>query len=153
MHTYLKSSVQLQCDRSPSLLRVRSSDWYQNKAHSLYFHVLKTFFVFKTNFVTKSGQTRLTLDRISDQFHLVFPMWDGTPWRKHQNETSGFEISVSATYSFAKGPQSPAGLNMSSKLDFRTVPGLYNPSPSQKPCVEELTAESVLNFHRWFDPD
>ena len=28
---------------------------------------------------------------------------------------------------------------MSSKLDFRTVPGLYNPSPSQKPCVEELT--------------
>ena len=44
--TFLKSSFQLHCDRTPSLLRVRSSDWYQTKARSLYFHVLKTLFVF-----------------------------------------------------------------------------------------------------------
>ena len=73
-HTFLKSIVQLQCYGSQSLLGVTSSDWYQNKADSLYFHVLKTFFVFKTNFLTKSEQNHLTLDQISDQLHSVFPM-------------------------------------------------------------------------------
>ena len=68
-----KPNLQLQCGRSPNLLGVRSSDWYHNKAHGLYFHFLKTFFVFKTKVVTKSGQNRVTLDQISDQFHWVFP--------------------------------------------------------------------------------
>ena len=99
-HTFLKTSVQLQCYGSRSLLVVMSSERYQNKADSLYFHVLKTFFVFKTNFVTKSGQNHLILDQISDQLHSVFPLWDGDHGRNPQNETSEFEISASTPLPF-----------------------------------------------------
>ena len=70
------SSFQLQMDRSPSLLGVRSSDWYHNEAHDLYFHASKLVFVFKTFPVAQFKQNELTLPSLWIRFRINFTVWD-----------------------------------------------------------------------------
>ena len=65
-----KIRFQIQMDRSSSLFRVRSSDWYQTKAFGLYFLVQKKFFVFGHFSFSKFGENKLTLDQISINFSV-----------------------------------------------------------------------------------
>ena len=65
------SSFQLQIDRSPSLLRVRSSDWYHNEVHDLYFHASKLVFVSKHFRLHNSGRTNWLCHHFGSDFGSI----------------------------------------------------------------------------------
>ena len=91
-----KLSFQLQMNRSPSLFRVWQWEWYQTKANALYFRFLKTFFVFDKLLFLKFEDEKTVLDRILDQFHFNFTVWDANICRSRPkyHETSKIENTL-----------------------------------------------------------
>ena len=63
-----KTSFQLQKDRSSRLFGVRSWDWYHVKAHTLYFHTIKTLFDFDKFSVFKFEENKTTWIRFRNNF-------------------------------------------------------------------------------------
>ena len=68
-------------------------------------------------------------------FRCEMGLIDENPKMRHQN----LKHRHPPPSRFEYCPQRPRSSILSSIGDLRTVPGLYNPYPSQKPCVEELT--------------
>ena len=125
----LNLSFLFQMDRSSSLLRVRSSDWYQTKALDLYFHTGKLVFVFRKISLSKLRQHQLTLDRISDQFwHVILSqMRDCWPDGGKNHELS--KIGDTIFYQAQLNSWSPSSPNTKSVLLIMRFLGLgYTPS-------------------------